>query len=87
MAQKVDTILENYLKSSGTFDSRTDSINNKLEGLTDERAKLDYKSAKLEARLFKQFNAMDLLVNQLNSTGQWLTSALDNLPGVVRTTK
>lgn len=87
VAQKVDTILENYLKSSGTFDSRTDSINNKLEGLTDERAKLDYKSAKLEARLFKQFNAMDLLVNQLNSTGQWLTSALDNLPGVVRTTK
>ncbi|WP_432471965.1 flagellar filament capping protein FliD [Amphritea sp. HPY] len=84
VAQKVDTILENYLKSSGTFDSRTDSINNKLEGLTEEREKLDFKSAKLEARLFKQFNAMDLLVNQLNSTGQWLTSALDNLPGVVK---
>lgn len=84
VAQKVDTILDNYLKSSGTFDSRTDSINGKLEGLTEEREKLDFKSAKLEARLFKQFNAMDLLVAQLESTGSWLTSSLENLPGVVK---
>lgn len=87
VAFKVDIILENYLQTSGTIDGRTDSINDKLKDITEERTALDYRSAKLEARLFKQFNAMDLLVAQLNSTGQWLTSALANLPGVVRKSK
>jgi flagellar hook-associated protein 2 len=87
IAFQIDIILENYLQTSGTIDGRTDSINDKLKDITEERTALDYRSAKLEARLYKQFNAMDLLVAQLNSTGQWLTSALDNLPGVVRDTK
>ena len=87
VAFKVDAILDNYLQTNGTFDGRTDSINAKLEGISEERIDLDYRSAQLEARLFKQFNAMDLIVAQLNSTGQWLTSALDNLPGVVRESK
>jgi len=87
IAQRVDIILENYIQTNGTIDGRTDSINNKLEGLTEERSDLDFRSAKLEARLYKQFNAMDAIVAQLNSTGQWLTSALDNLPGVVRESK
>jgi flagellar hook-associated protein 2 len=86
VAFKIDAMLENYLQISGTIDGRTDSINAKLEGISDERTKLDYRSAQLEARLYKQFNAMDLLVAQLNSTGAWLSSALDNLPGVVRQT-
>ena len=87
VAFQIDIILENYLQTSGTIDGRTDSINDKLKDITEERTALDYRSAKLEARLYKQFNAMDLIVAQLNSTGQWLTSALDNLPGVVRQTK
>lgn len=87
LAFKVDIILENYLQTSGTIDGRTDSINDKLKGITEERAALDFRSAKLEARLFKQFNAMDLIVAQLNSTGNFLTSALDNLPGVVLNSK
>ncbi|WP_290704429.1 flagellar filament capping protein FliD [Amphritea sp.] len=87
VAFQIDIILENYLQTNGTIDGRTDSINDKLKDITEERTALDYRSAKLEARLYKQFNAMDLIVAQLNSTGQWLTSALDNLPGVVRQTK
>nr|WP_320136793.1 flagellar filament capping protein FliD [uncultured Amphritea sp.] len=83
VAFKIDAMLENYLQTSGTIDGRTDSINGKLEDITDERTALDYRSALLETRLYKQFNAMDLLVAQLNSTGDWLTSTLENLPGVV----
>lgn len=87
VAFQIDVILENYLQTSGTIDGRTDSINDKLKDITEERTALDYRSAKLEARLYKQFNAMDLIVAQLNSTSDWLTSALDSLPGVVRQTK
>ena len=39
---------------------------------------------KYEARLFKQFNAMDMLVNQLNGTRGALEGALDALPGYTR---
>ncbi|UTW02777.1 flagellar filament capping protein FliD [Amphritea atlantica] len=83
IALKVNIILENYLQTSGTLDSRTESINDKLAGLTEDREALDLRSKKLETRLYAQYNAMDLLVAQLNSTGQWLASALDSLPGVV----
>ncbi len=41
----------------------------------------------LEARLYKQYNAMDLLVANLNATGSYITAQLDNMPGVVKQDK
>ena len=38
----------------------------------------------LEARLYSQYNAMDLLVSQLNSTSSYVQAQLENMPGVVR---
>lgn len=38
--------------------------------------------ASLEARLTAQFTAMDILVAQLKSTGDFLTQQLDNLPSI-----
>ena len=35
-------------------------------------------------RLLKQFNAMDALVSQLNSTSDRLTQSLGSLPGFVK---
>ncbi|WP_210395760.1 flagellar filament capping protein FliD [Motiliproteus sediminis] len=87
IAKRLDTTLDNYLKSDGTFDSRTDSLNNKLSGLEDEREALALRLGKLESRLMSQFIAMDTLVAQLNSTSDWLTSQLESLPGVVRKSK
>lgn len=84
VANALDSLLDNYLSLSGTFDGRTDSLNEKLSGITEEREKLDYRMTKLEARLFKQYNAMDALVYSLNATGDWLTSTLNSLPGVVK---
>ncbi len=37
-----------------------------------------------EARLFKQFNAMDAIVYQLNAQAAMLTERLGSLPGLVR---
>lgn len=82
IALKIDTILENYLASDGSFAGRTDSLNAKLDNISEERAALDARMLKLETRLYKQYNAMDSIVYSLNATGDWLTSALDNLPGV-----
>jgi len=38
----------------------------------------------LEARLYAQYNAMDLIVAGLNSTSSYLMAQLDNMPGVVK---
>ena len=38
----------------------------------------------LESRLYAQYNRMDLLVAQLNSTSSYVQAQLDNMPGVVK---
>ncbi|WP_207062414.1 flagellar filament capping protein FliD [Motiliproteus sp. SC1-56] len=87
IAQRLDTRLESYLKSSGTFESRTESLNDKLRDIDDQRLVLDERLSKLESRLLAQFGAMDGTVARLNATSNWLAQQLQSLPGVVRQTK
>ncbi|MGS0725760.1 flagellar filament capping protein FliD, partial [Shewanella sp. 0m-11] len=51
--------------------------------LDDQREAFTRKMDLLEARLFKQFNAMDLIVGQLNQQSAGLADRLNSLPGVV----
>ena len=56
----------------------------KLEQLDRQDADLKLKMDKYEARLYKQFNAMDSAVAALNGTMNSLDSMLDQLPGYTR---
>ncbi len=50
----------------------------------------DQETARMTAysdRLYKQYNAMDLMVANLNSQSSSLLSRIDSLPGVVRQSK
>lgn len=78
-ANQLDSMLETYLQSNGTFDARTDSINRQMDDIDDQRESLSMRLDKLEARLFAQFNAMDAIVAQLNSTGEYLTQQLASI--------
>jgi len=69
---------------STLLDSKTDSLYKKLEQLDRQDADLKLKMEKYEARLYKQFNAMDSAVAALNATMGSLTSMLDQLPGYTR---
>lgn len=84
IADQLDGLLSNFLKSDSLLDTRTSGLNSSLERLNDKRADLETKLDTLEARLYKQFNAMDSIVAQLQSTGSFLEQQLDNLPGVVK---
>ena len=66
------------------IEGRIDSKNDQLSKLDDERLAFSRRIDSLEARLFSQYNAMDLLVSNLNSTSSYLQQQLDNMPGVVR---
>jgi flagellar hook-associated protein 2 len=83
-AASVKNLTEFYTESDGIIQGRIKSKTAQLEKVDDERLDLNRRIDSLEARLFAQYGAMDLLVNNLNNTSTYLTQQLDNMPGVVR---
>ena len=83
-AASLKTLTEFYTESDGIIQGRIDSKNSQLSKLDDEREAFTRRIDALEARLYSQYNAMDLLVANLNATSSYLQQQLDNLPSVVR---
>jgi flagellar hook-associated protein 2 len=73
-----------YTDSDGIIQNRIDSRTTQLGRLEDDSLAFGRRMESLEARLFAQYNAMDLIVAGLNSTSTYLMAQLDNMPGVVR---
>lgn len=73
-----------YTDSGGIIQNRIDSGTNQLTRLADDRVEFGRRMESLEARLYSQYNAMDLIVANLTATGSYITAQLDNMPGVVR---
>lgn len=81
---RLDSKVNPYTQTGGILETRTKALQNTLSSVDDQREQLTRRIDKLEARLFSQFNAMDMLVGQLSGTANYLSGALENLPGVVR---
>lgn len=79
LAQTFTTALSGYVASDGIINARSDGLQTRLDGIDDRRDILDRRMDALEARLSAQFNAMDILVSQLQSTGNYLTQQLAGL--------
>lgn len=73
-----------YTDSDGIIQNRIDSRTKQLDRLDDENLAFSRRMEQLEARLYAQYNAMDLIVANLNSTSTYLMAQLDNMPGVVK---
>lgn len=78
-ATRMDSLIDGFIKSGGSIAGRTDSIDSQLKVISEQRESLALKLSKLETRLFNQFNAMDTLVAQLNSTGSYLQQQLASI--------
>ncbi|MBW6453127.1 MAG: flagellar filament capping protein FliD [Methyloprofundus sp.] len=79
VAARLDTRLDQYLNSGGTFDLQTKSLNKQLNRLSDDRETVALRLDNLERTLMKQFIAMDVAVGQFQSTGAYLAAQLANL--------
>lgn len=77
-------LTDGFLDTDGIIETRTQGLNTQIEGIADERESLNERLASLETRLLRQFNALDSLLAQLNSTSNFLAQQLSNLPGVER---
>ena len=73
------------IESSGTIiDGKLDSLYKTIANNDVKQESLLYKMDKMEMRLYKQFNAMDMAVSSLNNTMSYLKATLDALPGYTR---
>lgn len=79
VASRLDTRLDQYLQSGGTFDLQTTSLNKQLSRYSEDRDNVQSRLDDMERVLMKQFIAMDVAVGQFQSTGSYLAGQLANL--------
>ncbi|ABE54603.1 flagellar hook-associated 2-like protein [Shewanella denitrificans OS217] len=84
IANRFADLTKNYVKAGGLIDGRSQSYTASQSRLTDDREAFSLKMTQLQARLSKQFNAMDLIVGSLNQQSSGLSDRLKSLPGLVR---
>ncbi len=80
--EDIDSMLDSYLSSDGLIDGTTQSLTGRMREIERGRETLDRRMEGVEKRLREQFTAMDVMVGQLNETGQYLDQQLKSLPGV-----
>ena len=81
IADRINGLISVYLDTGGTLDSRIESYEEQIEDIAEQRLQLETRLESIEERFRRQFNALDGLVAQLQSTGNFLTEQLDSLPG------
>ncbi len=82
LAGTLDELLSSYLdETDGIINVRENGLQDDLNDIVDQRGALDLRIESLEARLVKQFSSLDGLIAKFQTTGDFLTQQLANLPG------
>ncbi|MEO0576735.1 MAG: flagellar filament capping protein FliD, partial [Pseudomonadota bacterium] len=77
---RITSVIETFTREDGLLQTRTDGIQSSIDALSDQSESLAARLESLETRLFRQFNGLDSLLAQLNSTSSFLSAQLANLP-------
>ena len=73
-------VLDAYIDSDGILQARTDGLQSSIDRLEQQNEALNRRLQSLESRLLRQFNGLDSLLSQLNSTSSFLAAQLSNVP-------
>jgi len=76
LGSKINDLLTSILADDGLIDARVDGLNSSVKQIADQRAALELRSSALERRYRTQFNSLETLISQLNTTQTFLTQAL-----------
>jgi flagellar hook-associated protein 2 len=82
IATRLNTQLTADLGSGGSIDSRSKTLVNKENALTEQTKQLDKQMAALTASLTQQYASLNTLLSSLQSTSAALTQQLSSLPTV-----
>ena len=80
VADQLDTWLASLLGDDSVLDSRITNLNTRISEISDERTAAERRFDAIEKRYRAQFNALDSLLNELNSTGSFISDQLANIP-------
>lgn len=81
---RLDKRIAAYTGENGIISMRQKSLEATRTDVKTQREKLEMRATQIEARLLKQYYAMDALVGQLSTTGNQISQMLGNLPGVAK---
>ncbi len=83
-AVRFSALADDWLSANGMLAGRSESYERQLAQIEQRGLDLEARLTSIQDRLFKQFNALDGLVAQLQSTGSFLTQQLAALPAANR---
>lgn len=73
----LDERLDNFLGSDGILASRSSTFQQQLEDISEQREELNRRIVSFEERIRLQYTNLDILVGQLQSTGDFVSQQLD----------
>ncbi len=76
IAEDLSVLMDTFLDTGGLFSTRTSTLTTELESIAESRTALEERIARSEERLRTSFLANDIIISQLNSTADFLTSQL-----------
>lgn len=82
LASKLNSLLSAFQNEGGQLTAKTDSINEQILSISQDRLDLIKRVTEIEDRYRRQFSSLDVLISQLNATSNFLQQQLDSLPGV-----
>jgi flagellar hook-associated protein 2 len=84
LTSRLSKKLDAYSGTGGILSQRQEGLQDTLNSVKDDRAKLSLRIEQVQKRLYSQYNAMDSLIASLTQTSDRIAQALSNLPGVVK---
>src|SRR3990167_332048 len=79
IAKKLDTTLNNFLKTGGLISSRNETFLKQLKDIDSQRERLELRMTSYEERLRAQYAAMDAIVSNLNATGDYVAQQMESI--------
>ncbi len=81
-AARFESLANSLQQEDGLIDAREDGLNAQLDLNQDAQDRMDVRLEIIEARIRAQFTALDTLVSELNSTGDFLTQQLASISSI-----
>ncbi|QLG87399.1 flagellar filament capping protein FliD [Chitinibacter bivalviorum] len=80
LGYQLDSVVGDMLSSTGQVASRIDGMNQEAKRISQQTDRFNRRLVDIEQRYRKQYTALDLAVTKMQSTSDWLSKQLANLP-------
>lgn len=80
VGSKLSNLIDGYIGSEGVITQKNDALNKQMTRVEQDADKFELYMSSFEARVYKQFSAMDMAVAQMNQQLNSMMAAFSNMP-------